>query len=129
MVFRSPRKIFLVITPRRVSVNDAVFFYILDNFDTSVLKIGQRGKFCKADLPRCPCLISACCFCLLPYPALACDEGQNLFCKSNHHAACKGQKAVRPLGRVVGFQRQAHLHDAEAEHNHPDSLNQTEDKV
>ena len=40
MVFRSPRKIFLVITPRRVSVNDAVFFYILDNFDTSILEIG-----------------------------------------------------------------------------------------
>ena len=25
------------------------------------------------------------------------------FAKSNNHAACKGQKAVRPLGRVVDF--------------------------
>lgn len=126
MVFRSPRKIFLVITPRRVSVNDAVLFYILDNFNTSILRIGQRGKFRKADLPRYPLTYIS----LLSYSfALSCDECQNLFCKGNHHAARKGQKAVRPLGRVVGFQRQAHLHDAEAEHNHPDSLNQTEDKV
>ena len=98
MVFRSPRKIFLVITPRRVSVNDAVFFYILDNFNTSILRIGQRGKFRKADLPRylvlCQSAISVCF-------GLACDKGQNLFCKGNHNAARKGQKAVRPLGRVV----------------------------
>ena len=60
---------------------------------------------------------------------LARDEGQNLLGESYHNAARKGQKAVRPLGRVVGFKAQAHLHDAEAEHNHTDSPHQTENEV
>lgn len=59
----------------------------------------------------------------------ACDKRQNLLCKGNDNAACKGQKTVRPLGRVVGFQRQANLHDAEAEHNHADSPYQTENEI
>lgn len=33
----------------------------------------------------------------------ASNKGQNLLCKGNDNAACKGQKAVCPLGRVVGF--------------------------
>ena len=60
---------------------------------------------------------------------LTCDKGQNLFCKSNHNAACKGQKAICSLRGIVRFQGQTDLHDTKAKHNHSDSPYQTEDKV
>lgn len=35
--------------------------------------------------------------------ALACDQGQDFLSESDDDAARKGQKTIRPLGRVVGF--------------------------
>ncbi len=42
---------------------------------------------------------------LLPLSlSLACDKGQDFFCKRNDHTTCKGQEAVCSLGRVMGFE-------------------------
>lgn len=59
---------------------------------------------------------------------LACDKSQDFFCKGNDNAACKGQKAVSSLGRVVGFEGKTNLHDTKTEHNHTDSPHQTENE-
>lgn len=60
---------------------------------------------------------------------LACDKGQNLFCKGNDDAARKGQKAIRPLAWVMGLQRQAHLHDAPSEQDKTNRTDKTENKI
>ncbi len=60
------------------------------------------------------CLVS------LGYLVSACDKSQNFFRKGDDDAARKGQKAICPLGRVVGFQGQTNLHDTKAEQNHTD---------
>ena len=71
-------------------------------------------------------------YCSLPQKVscsfLACDKSQDFFCEGNDNAACKGQKAVGSLGRVVGFEGKTNLHDTKAEHNHTDSPHQTEMK-
>ncbi|EQJ32374.1 hypothetical protein QS9_3496 [Clostridioides difficile P20] len=60
---------------------------------------------------------------------LACDKSQDFLCEGNDNAACKGQKSVSSLGRVVGFEGQTNLHDTKAEHNHTDSPHQTENEI
>ncbi len=44
-------------------------------------------------------------------------------------AACKGQKSVSSLGRVMGFEGKTNLHDTKAEHNHTNSPHQTENEI
>ena len=52
---------------------------------------------------------------------LACDKGQNLFCKGNDDATCKGQKTVCPLCRVVRLEQESNLHYTKAKKNHIES--------
>ncbi len=60
---------------------------------------------------------------------LACDKSQDFFCEGNDNAACKGQKSVSSLGRVMGFEGKTNLHDTKAEHNHTNSPHQTENEI
>jgi hypothetical protein len=59
----------------------------------------------------------------------SCNEIQNFFGKGDNHAAGKGQKAIGPLGRVVGFERKADLHNAEAQQDQTDGPDQPEYEV
>lgn len=60
---------------------------------------------------------------------LARNQGQDFLSECDDDAARKGQKTVRPLGWVVGFQAQTNLDDTKAEQNHTDRPNQSENEI
>ena len=56
MMFCCSRKIFLVVVPRWIGVNDAIFFYILDRFNhLSCHKTDSGSISAAADLLPLPC--------------------------------------------------------------------------
>ena len=86
-----------LLIPSIQGVLQVLYDPVIRHSTTSLLKLGISGSP-RSDLPDMLCLLSS------GYGELACDEGQNLLCKGNDYATCKGQKAVRSLGRVVGFE-------------------------
>ena len=57
------------------------------------------------------------------------DQRQNLLGKGDKQAAEQTQQALRPLAGVVALDAHAHLHDAPAEDNDADGLDDRKDKV
>ena len=57
------------------------------------------------------------------------DKIENLFCKGDDDTARDGKKTVGSLRRVVAFQGQTDLHDAESEKDQTDCPDQAEHKV
>lgn len=57
------------------------------------------------------------------------DSGQNLLGEGNHQAAEQTEETLCPLAGVVGLDRHTHLHDAPAEDNHAQGLNDGENEV
>ena len=62
--------------------------------------------------------------CVLPS-----DEGQNLLCKSYDDTARQGEKTVRPLGRVMGLEGEAHLDNTPAQQDQAHRPDQAEDEL
>ena len=54
---------------------------------------------------------------------------ENLFSKGDDDTARNGEKSVCSLGRVVAFERQADLHNTEAEQDQTDCPDQAKHKV
>ena len=67
----------------------------------------------------------------LPFPRhfSAGDQRQDLLGERNDDTACDGQDAVRALRRIVRFERQTDLQNAEAKQNQADRANQRKDKI
>ena len=67
----------------------------------------------------------------LPFPRRfsAGDQRQDLLGERNDDTACDGQDAVRALRRIVRFERQTDLQNAEAEQNQTDGANQGKDEI
>ena len=57
------------------------------------------------------------------------NQVKDFFCKCDYDSACKGQKSIGPLRRIVALERESHLHDAKAKQNQTDCPHQAEDKV
>lgn len=56
------------------------------------------------------------------------NQAQNLLRKCNNHPARKRHESVRPLGWIVGFERQPNLDNPESEQDHSNCPDDSEDE-
>ena len=57
------------------------------------------------------------------------NKVKDLFGKCNDDPACHREKPVRPLRRIMAFQRQSYLHDSEAEQDQAYRTDQAEHEI